>query len=702
MSKPDSTLNSFRTRLLGACALIAGLWWIPAHAQSVNGSCGTVAQTCATGTVTGASDNGFNTQWTCSGTNYGTSSWCTVADQLPTPVNGTCGTTASSCATGTVTRVNDNGFNTQWTCAGTNYGRSSWCSVPDTVVAATAPTVASPVTTPVTTPVISPVRSPVAPVAPVAPPVATPPVAASPVLAGSKLGINLSWVLDWSDREMMFVDVMKDARGFATPSNYWDPVNSPVPVDANGWPTADFGVVFITNPSDPLNRPVSATFPSMFGTYSLSFTGQATIAGAGCCTIQNVNYDPSTNTTTASVVVGPNDTQLGLTFTGTNGGVQNLKLLRPGYALGTTQVFTNQFLKAIAPFSTLRFMDTLQTNNSTVTSWSQRTLPTTPQQSALSGLAWEYVIALANTTGKDIWVNIPVGVNLADTSANNYATQLATLMKATLNPGIHVYLEYSNELWNYAFMQAGTNLAAAVSDSNSGADPTLNYDGVNNEYYWASRRTMHQVQRLSQLFQNVYGAAAINTTIRPLYLSQYVQPYLAEDALSYLKANFGAPSQFIYGVGGAPYFGASDNTSFPDASSAMAGLSSSLPGIESGFATQPYNGGVAYTNISFKGLADFYGLKSLAYEGGTGLTSATASAINEQVESNFALKPLIQTYLADWFGCGNDLFMYFDLAEPEGNIWGAYEDLSLATPKSKALSAVAATPLANYTTCNAQ
>jgi hypothetical protein len=60
---------------------------------------------------------------------------------------------------------------------------------------------------------------------------------------------------------------------------------------------------------------------------------------------------------------------------------------------------------------------------------------------------------------------------------------------------------------------------------------------------------------------------------------------------------------------------------------------------------------------------------------------------------------MIQGYLADWFGCGNDLFMYYDLAGPPGDIWGAYEDLSLATPKSAALTAVSATPLANYATC---
>jgi hypothetical protein len=45
--------------------------------------------------------------------------------------------------------------------------------------------------------------------------------------------------------------------------------------------------------------------------------------------------------------------------------------------------------------------------------------------------------------------------------------------------------------------------------------------------------------------------------------------------------------------------------------------------------------------------------------------------------------------------------MYYELAEPAGDIWGAYEDLSIPTPKSEALSAVAATPLSSYTSCTA-
>ncbi|MEI8208759.1 MAG: hypothetical protein WCG16_06110, partial [Methylococcales bacterium] len=63
------------------------------------------------------------------------------------------------------------------------------------------------------------------------------------------------------------------------------------------------------------------------------------------------------------------------------------------------------------------------------------------------------------------------------------------------------------------------------------------------------------------------------------------------------------------------------------------------------------------------------------------------------------INQVVQAELADAIGCGNDLFMYYKLAAPSNNLFGAYEDLTLSTPKSNALNTVAATPLSNYNAC---
>jgi hypothetical protein len=516
--------------------------------------------------------------------------------------------------------------------------------------------------------------------------------------AGSKMGINISWVNDWGDRDLTFIDVMKQARGFGSLVAPWDPANNPVPLDANGWPTTDFGVYFITNATDPLNRPLTTTFPSMFGIYKLSFTGQATVNSFGCCQVQNAVYNPTTNTTTADVVVQPTDDTLALTFTNTKSGVKNIQLLRPGYPIGTTQVFTSEFLKALAPFSTIRVMEALETNGKLESKWANRKLPTDPSQQDPRGIAWEYVIQLANATGKDIWINIPDKVDLNDTTANNYVTQLATLIKKTLNPNIHVYVEYSNELWNTGFTQTADNTAAAVTDVNSGADKTLNYDNANNQYYWGYRRYAHQTLKVSQLFAGVFGPAAINTIIRPVYMSQYEQPFLTEDALRYLNDNFGAPNKYLYAIGGAPYF--TTPSSYTDVNSLLTSLQAGLNSTMPGFSSLPaYNGGIVYTGIQFKNLADYYGLKSVAYEGGPDLSINSNAALAKSAESDVRINQMVQAQLANFLGCGNDLFVYYKLAGSVSETFGAYEDVTVPTQKSKALNTIAATPLSSYKAC---
>ena len=520
--------------------------------------------------------------------------------------------------------------------------------------------------------------------------------------AGSKLGINLSSLNDWADRDLTFVDVMKIARGFATVAVPWDPANHPAPTDANGWPTTDFGIVFISYPNDPLNRPLSATFPSMIGTYKLSFTGQATVSGYNCCKIQNKIYNAATNTTTADVVVGPSEPYVALTFTNTNNGIQNLQLLRPGYPIGTTQVFTTEFLNSIAPFSTLRFMEPLATNGNHGSIWNARKLKSDPTQNDNRGIAWEYVIDIANATNKDIWINIPDQIDLDDPTTNNYVIQLATLIKNSLHNGIHVYVEYSNETWNGMFPQTEPNIVAAEAEVSSGIDTTLNYDNTNNRWYWGFRRTAHQTLKISQLFAQVFGPAAINTVIRPVYMSQYVQPFIMEDVLRYLDTNFGAPNNYLYGIGGAPYFSTSQ-TSFTDASSLLSALQVGLNHITLGAAPLPaYNGGLAYAGITNKNIANYYGLKTLMYEGGPDFSNQPNKTLVEQTAATPEMAAMVKSELTQFLSCGNDLFVYYKLTAPAGDVspWGVYEDVDLPTEKSKMFIDLTTTPLSSLPPCN--
>ncbi|MDQ3000736.1 MAG: hypothetical protein M3Y08_05700 [Fibrobacterota bacterium] len=93
----------------------------------------------------------------------------------------------------------------------------------------------------------------------------------------------------------------------------------------------------------------------------------------------------------------------------------------------------------------IRTMDWTPTNNVDLASWATRE-PLTGTQA--SRVAWEWQADLANRMGADLWITVPT---MADDA---YLTELAKLMKSRLDPGRKLYIEWSNETWNWGFLQA--------------------------------------------------------------------------------------------------------------------------------------------------------------------------------------------------------------------------------------------------------
>lgn len=112
----------------------------------------------------------------------------------------------------------------------------------------------------------------------------------------------------------------------------------------------------------------------------------------------------------------------------------------------TTNPWQSAFLADITPYAAYRFMDFGRVNGSTEVNWANRTQKTSPLPDQFQ-LAYEWMIDLCNRKGKHMWVCIP---HLATA---DYAFQLATLIKAQLNPSLKCYVEWSNETWNGIFDQ---------------------------------------------------------------------------------------------------------------------------------------------------------------------------------------------------------------------------------------------------------
>lgn len=530
------------------------------------------------------------------------------------------------------------------------------------------------------------------------------------------LGVNLEGVSDWS-RLQPFVDLMKSARPWGTVDAPWDEAAS---VDALGWPTGDAAVMVNVRTAEPGDegKPYTSITP---GVYRLRFVGRATV-DPGVSTnvvVRNVRYDPATNRSLGEVVVGANATQLVLAFRGTTNGVRNVSLRMPGYP--AAQTFTNQFAQALAPFRVVRFMDFLRTNHNPVRTWRERTLKAAGSQASAKGAAYEYAIEVGNQLGKDIWINIPVHADDA------YVRSLARLLKKQVWPGRVVYVEYSNELWNFQFTQTVDNMNLAVSEAVAG-DTTLTKGqscttelfaanaGECNPYWAGYYRVGKRTVRIARIFSEVYGPGALNNQVRVVYATQFANPGIAEQVLKNIATYRGIPSSLIYGVATAPYFYLDETlAASPTATSTqiLQSLEASLgtenevffaAGVrENGaFVRKPYAGG-NYTGASHKALADYYGIKSLAYEGGPDLRQNPANQVAKLAASRDAqMGELVRREVTQWFGCGNELFMHYSLSSAwdRYGYWGLTNDpTDLEGAKYQAARAVADSAKSAWTTC---
>ena len=159
--------------------------------------------------------------------------------------------------------------------------------------------------------------------------------------------------------------------------------------------------------------------------------------------------------------------------------VRNIRILRMKDARANLRdnPFREDFLAYCKQWHALRFMDWMTTNNSLQKDWSGRKTPSfytmighsgdaigrwgkPPSEfDALfsGGVALEVMIQLANRTRSDPWFCMP------HRATPEYMAQFARTVKEKLDPGLKVYVEYSNELWNWQFQQAGWMLQSKVA-----------------------------------------------------------------------------------------------------------------------------------------------------------------------------------------------------------------------------------------------
>jgi len=440
-------------------------------------------------------------------------------------------------------------------------------------------------------------------------------------------GVNLDGNVDYNTMQI-WVDLAHRFRRWGNVDQPWMEdtfsqfTDQGVPVDK------DFGTIFV-NRRDPL------------GVYSFSYQGTADVRFNGGASIVPGSIQTSGGVTTMSVNVNSHvNTWINFRNTDAANPVSDVHLIAPGYDPDTTQVFQDNFTRRLQPFSTLRFMDWNNTNSSQVVSWADRRLPGEIAQTfdqthrEKGGVAWEYMIALANETGKDAWINVP---HLAD---DDYVRNLARLWRDEYNPAQTLYVEWSNEPWNSSFGQYGNNGHDYLTEGNAAS----------------------QILRVSQIFHEEFGAQA-DDRLNIVLGAWSANRFSANRAVQYFADQGLEPGEVIDSLAIAPYMDISNSESYADLDELFAALRQRTDDIQEHAA-----------------LAEQYGLDLISYEGGQHLvpqSSNTADALLQAAQHDPRMAEAYRQFAENWDANGGGLAMHYTLAGAESQFgyWGLLEGI---------------------------
>jgi hypothetical protein len=495
------------------------------------------------------------------------------------------------------------------------------------------------------------------------------PDAAGSADAGQVTPTVSSWLGTNVAADLPRVDVAYQLNPFDTPA---------AQLDVNGYPVA--------GASGKSSTDIGFILPS--GTYDISYIGTGSLSVSGIGKLgggwQSVNGEQRN---TVQITGTPGSFGNFLTLTITNGSgqtVHQIHLLYPGFDYDTTTTFLPEFIRLLAPFRALRFMDWESTNNSKLADFANRPNAAHFGHSTY-GEPYEHITELVNETGKDCWITIP------EAASDSFIAQFAAFMAQNLDltrieaarrqggfsGRFQLIVENSNETWNQSFSAYATFLAAANANS---ARYTGTYAGTfgpswmtgNSNLMKVGQYEADRLVRIGDAFRAAFGSNA--SVVAPVLSGWALGPGYSDDGLKFIQANYGDPKLYVTYVAQAPYFNTPDDSSTGALATLFAALNTNITGMDATFK-------------DFEKLVTQYGLEVAAYEGGQSLTGMTNQSIKHIAQHDERMYEAYKTYLALWKqDFGTSLFMHFSLAgnpgQPEniyqygywGSIIGVLED----------------------------
>jgi FG-GAP-like repeat len=515
---------------------------------------------------------------------------------------------------------------------------------------------------------------------------------------GSPLGINLNGVTYYSP-EQPFLNVLKTASYWATANSTSGDTgeDTKLDLDANGYPRCLCGAngqaVTFTYVRTLVLRNLGFSqggTPTYYpgGQYVVLYDGEGTLA---------YRFDAKKNTSLSApgrdvLDVTPSNAGIDIAITATDprktgNYVRNIRIvLQSNEALlASGEIFNPNFVSRISQFRSLRFMDWMQTNASTEgAAWSARAAPNSAfwaaPGSGTRSVPVEVMIALSNKVAADPWFNLP---HLA---TDEYITQFASLVYQRLAGDRKVYVEFSNEMWNWSF----TQIQYAIGQGRTTWPSILDTD-----YTFALNWYAMRTSQMCEIWKKIWGRDASRAIC--VMGSQAANASVSRSMLN-CSLWSQAPCSSNHGIAAlaiAPYFGSggvsSAWTSDPDG-----GLDKLFTEVlQGGVNPNGYPGGMIKQAIDWvtsqKTVANSYGLDLIAYEGGQHFVNSNDTALtNLYVAANRdpRMGTAIATYLQKWRAAGGSLLSYYlDIGTyTKWGSWGALENvMQTNSPKYDAL-----------------
>jgi hypothetical protein len=465
----------------------------------------------------------------------------------------------------------------------------------------------------------------------------------------SPIGTNLAELADYSG-EWVFVDAFKQSRAWISGSeDTWED-GRPLDLDERGW-------VRSLLPGQ-IARTVmfwreGMNFPS--GNYVILYEGEGKIRYFGNERV----LESRRGRDLLQVDAKQAGIALFLTATNPKNPLRNIAVLLPGGACKNDaarackvdvecqrsscvpferdhrqRVFHPDFLRTLAGYSVLRFMDWTRTNDSELVRWEDRPKPDDARYT-VKGVPIEVTIDLANRLKADPWYNVP---HRAD---DGYVRGLAELVRTRLDRERRVYVEHSNEVWNSVFSQS-------EFARRRGAELGLSKDPFEAQLRWHARRSRQVFELFARAVSGprlirVMGSQASNAWVSSVLLEHEGAGKLT-DALAI-----------------APYFGG--YLGEPEAARRVERLA--LDQLMEELEARGVDEAAAWVTAQ-AALAHEHGVDLIAYEGGQHLTGVGPALENPAINRLFdaanrdrRMHGIYLRFLERWREQGGSLFVHY-------------------------------------------